>query len=93
MTVEKSVHIENKAGIHCRPSAVIIKAAGAYPNTKFTLKTPRGETDLRSLLALLALGLQQGDAVTIRANGTDEAAACNEIAGLFEFSFDYPPQN
>lgn len=92
MTVEKQVHIVNRAGIHCRPSASIIQTAAKYPQVKFSVKTPRGETDLRSLLSLLAMGLQQGEPVTVKASGAGEAEACEEIADLFAFSFDFPTQ-
>lgn len=93
MAIEKTVTIVNKAGIHCRPSAAIIKAAARYEGVRFSIKTPRGEIDLKSLLALLSLGLHEGEAVTVRAAGPNEAEACEALANLFAYSFDFPPQN
>lgn len=86
---EKTVTIRNKAGIHCRPSSAIMMAAADFPGTSFLVTTAGGTTELKSILDLLALGLQQGDCVTVRATGPDEVAACEKIAGLFEKEFDF----
>lgn len=86
---EKTVMIRNKAGIHCRPSSAIMLAAADFPGTSFLVTTAGGTTELKSILDLLALGLQQGDRVTVRATGADEEAACEKIAGLFEKEFDF----
>jgi len=87
---EKTVVIRNKAGIHCRPSSAIMMAAADFPGTSFLVTTAAGgTTELKSILDLLSLGLQQGDTVTVRATGANEAAACEKIAGLFEKEFDF----
>lgn len=86
---EKTVTIRNKAGIHCRPSSAIMMAAADFPNTRFLVTAAGGTTELKSILDLLALGLQQGELVTIRATGADEDAACEKVASLFEKEFDF----
>ena len=86
---EKTVTIRNKAGIHCRPSSAIMIAAADFPGTSFLVTAENGSTELKSILDLLALGLQKGDRVTIRATGPDEMAACEKVAGLFEREFDF----
>ncbi|OGV48160.1 MAG: hypothetical protein A2X49_09005 [Lentisphaerae bacterium GWF2_52_8] len=89
--VEKTVKIKNKAGIHCRPSSAILTAVEDFKGHHFEIITDKGNTDLTSILGLLALGLQFGDTVTVKARGPNEAAACNRIASLFEYEFDFPP--
>ena len=86
---EKTVMIRNKAGIHCRPSSAIMMAAADFPRTSFLVTSAGGTTELKSILDLLALGLQKGDRVTICATGPDEVAACEKIASLFEKEFDF----
>jgi len=51
----------------------------------------RGNSNLRSILDLLALGLQCGDTVTVKASGPKEAEACETLAELFAKEFDFPP--
>ncbi len=90
--IEKKVKIKNKAGIHCRPSSVILTAVEEFPGHKFEIFSTKGDCELQSILELLSLGLQFGDDVTIRTTGPDEGKASERIAGLFEFEFDFPPR-
>ncbi len=87
---EKTVTVKNRDGIHCRPSSAIMNAALEYPDTEFTIKTEKGESDLGSILSLLSLGLQRGDDVTVVTSGNQDQEACDKIAELFEFEFDFP---
>lgn len=89
---QKIVTIKNRDGIHCRPSSAILNAAIGYSNTKFMLQSEKGESDLASILSLLCLGLQKGDTVTITATGENADEACEKVAELFEFEFDFPPR-
>ena len=88
--IQRTATIRNGAGIHCRPSATIIKATHNYTG-EITVTTEAGEeVDLRSMLALVALGLEQDATVTIRVSGPDEEAFCGELVELFERHFDFP---
>ena len=86
---ERTVVIRNKAGIHCRPSSAILLAAAKFPDCRFLVESEKGSTDLKSILDLLALGLQKGDTVRIQASGNDEEEACARIAMMFETEFDF----
>ncbi len=91
---QAKVRINNHAGIHCRPASVILSTINAeFPTHKFYLITSNGvETELNSILSLISLGLHEGTEATLRVEGDDEAAACDRIADLFEFEFDFPPR-
>ena len=89
--VELPAIVCNSAGIHCRPSAVIIKEAMSYPGAIHVLANSR-ESDLRSVMSLLALGLQQGAGLTIQVSGPDEEKFCRKLVALFETHFDFPPR-
>ena len=83
--------IRNTAGIHCRPSAVIIKEAMNYPGIIRVTANSR-ESDLRSVMSLLALGLHQGATLTIQVSGPNEETFCRKLVALFQTRFDYPPR-
>jgi phosphocarrier protein HPr len=89
---EKTVKVKNEAGIHCRPSSRIMQKVLEYPDCTFNLETSKGSADLSSILSLMSLGLQKGDKVTIKVEGSNDEAVCDEIADLFEYEFDFPPR-
>ena len=89
--VEATATVQNAQGIHCRPSAVILKAAEEYAGD-IVVSNRNGEADLSSVLQLLGLGLCSGDRVNIRVSGPDEEAMCRRFVELFETRFDFPPR-
>lgn len=87
--VERTAIVRNSAGIHCRPSACIVKATSSYPG-QITVCAPSGECDPRSIMALIALGLDSGTEISIRVEGPDEEDQCARLVELFETHFDFP---
>ncbi len=90
--VEQTVTVQNEAGIHCRPSSEILLAVQKFPDCSFFIKTSKGDTELTSMLSLLGLGLCKGDEVTVSVEGEKEKEACDTIAALFAYNFDFPPR-
>jgi phosphocarrier protein len=89
--VEKTAVVRNSAGIHVRPSGVIIEAIKNNPAT-ISVESKGFQVDLDSVMALLSLGLSQGDEVRIRVEGPGEKETAEQLAELFERSFDFPPR-
>ncbi len=87
--VEQRAIIRNSAGIHCRPSACIVKAVASYPG-QITILAPAGECDPRSIMALIGLGLDEGTEIVIRVEGPDEEEQCRRLVELFETHYDFP---
>jgi len=87
--VVKKVKIRNEAGIHCRPSSLIIRKVTDFSKCSFNLECSKGETDLTSILSLLSLAIELGEEVNITVIGPDEEEACREIAELFACEFDF----
>ncbi|MCI6289312.1 MAG: HPr family phosphocarrier protein [Lentisphaeria bacterium] len=86
---EKKIQIQNKAGIHCRPSSLIMGEVEKFPGHEFKLESERGTSSLTSILDLLALGLQCGDIAVLTVSGPQEQEAGSKVAGLLEFEFDF----
>jgi phosphotransferase system HPr (HPr) family protein len=89
--MEKKVRIRNAHGIHCRPSAVIVKECAQFA-ADMTIACANGEANPKSIIAIIALGMSEGDEATVSASGADEEAACQRLAELLETHFDFPPR-
>ena len=89
ITVDATVR--NFAGIHVRPSGVIIKAAAGYPGT-IQVSGKGMDINLKNIMGLIAMGLQKGDSVQISVSGPDEEKTAEELKSLFEKEFDFPPR-
>lgn len=81
--------IQNKAGIHCRPTALLIKEALEYSGT-IRVTAPSGSCRLGSALELMMLGLEQGTTVVLQVEGPDEVSVAERFKTLFETNFDFP---
>ena len=88
---ERLVTIHNKAGIHCRPSSVILNTiTKEFPNHRFEVILDGVSTELNSILALISLGLSCGTPATVQVEGDEEEKAIKRIGDLFEYEFDFP---
>lgn len=91
MISDKAV-INNDAGIHVRPSGVIMSELGIYTG-KIVLSVNSNSVELNSVMSLLALGLMKGDEVEIMVTGNDEEKICTKVKELMERVYDFPPRN
>lgn len=68
---ERVFTVMNKAGIHCRPSSVILNTINKeFPYHTFTVETGDGqETELNSILTLISLGLTVGSKAVLKVGG------------------------
>ena len=89
--IRRTATIRNAQGIHCRPSAVIIKETQQYACT-MKVSAGKNSSDCRSIMGLLTLGLHEGMCVDIEVSGPGEAEVCDRLVELFETHFDFPPR-
>lgn len=89
--VQTTAVVQNEAGIHCRPSAILVNEGSAYTG-EILVSSATGECTLTSVLELIVLGLEQGDEVTIQVTGPDEETFAKKLVELFETIFDFPPE-
>lgn len=89
-TVSREVRVGAATGLHARPAALLVKAAGGLP-VKVTLARQDGkQVDCRSMLAVLALGVGHGETVVLSAEGEGAAAAVDALAELVARDHDEP---
>ncbi len=83
--------VRNGAGIHCRPSTLIVGRMRDYGGS-LCVTHGADESNLRSVMGLMALELAQGERVSIRVTGDDETDMCCALVALFETRFDFSPR-
>ena len=82
--------IANAQGIHCRPSALIVKEFMGYPGT-IRISNGNGGCDVSSVMQLLSLEMNQGSKVKIEVMGDNEAVVADRLVELLQTPFDFPP--
>ena len=74
---------DNEWGIHARPAGLLVKEVGKY-QSKISLTKDGKTVDAARLMAVMSLGVKQGQTITVTAEGDDEEAAASEIQAFFE---------
>ena len=79
----------NEVGLHARPAAVLVKAANAFRSAIHirNVTADSAWANAKSILSLLALGVEQGHEVEITAEGADEADAIAALRELIRSEF------
>lgn len=85
--VEKVTVIQNRAGIHARPAAMIVQTATKF-KSKIGLRKGDDAINAKSIMGIITLGAGFGTEITITAEGEDEAAAAEAIDRLFRNRFE-----
>ena len=71
--------VKDELGVHARPAGLLVKLAKKY-SSKVTLEKNGKSCDMRKLMAVMGLGIKQGETITVTVEGEDEAVAADEIA-------------
>ena len=64
--------------IHARPAGLLVKTVKGFASTA-TLEKDGKSCDMRKLMALMGMGVKQGETITIKVEGDDEEAAAAAI--------------
>ena len=93
-----SYTITDEVGIHARPAGLLAKKAGCdteipvgasyrnLPNYVRSGELEKGgkSVNITKLMALMGLGVKQGDTVTVTCEGADEDKASEALKAFFE---------
>jgi phosphocarrier protein HPr len=85
--IEKKVKIVNKAGLHTRPAATVVKMAAKY-KCDFFISRDGMNINGKSIIGVMTLAAEEGSELTLSFSGEDEEAAAKEISEYFERGFD-----
>ena len=75
--------IRDPLGIHARPAGLLAKEAKAF-SAVCTITKGDQTKKLTQLMMLMAMGVKQGDTVTVRAEGPDEDRAIEVLKQFFQ---------
>lgn len=78
--------ITDPNGIHARPAGLLVKQLKAFKSTVTIFKGDKN-VDMKKLLALMGLGVKQGDAVMIKVEGEDEEACAAALEKFLKETF------
>ena len=85
-TIIREFTVENKYGIHARPAALLVKAAGKFAS-EILIGRKGSEVSAKSIMGLLTIEGHQGSVLNVQVAGEDAEEAMAEIADLFEKKF------
>ncbi|NQZ65877.1 MAG: HPr family phosphocarrier protein [Mycoplasmatales bacterium] len=70
--------ITDPVGLHARPASITVSAASKF-ESEITISANGKAGNLKSIMNVMALGVKQGNEVTIEAIGSDEKEAIESI--------------
>ena len=76
--------ITDPLGIHARPAGILAKAAKNYPDTVIMIAKDDNAVKATQLMKLMGLGVKEGDADKVTAEGPSEADAIDVMYSTFE---------
>jgi phosphocarrier protein len=85
--IEREVVVKNRAGLHTRPAAMLVKLAGRFKCDFFIFKDGY-QINGKSIIGVMTLAAEKGSQLILMFDGEDENDASEQVADLFERGFD-----
>lgn len=76
--IQKSVQIKLEGGLEARPVAMLVQVASQYESSVY-LECADKKVNAKSIMGMMSLGLDNGESVTVTAEGNDEAEAVTAL--------------
>lgn len=75
---KKSIQIKLENGLEARPVALLVQEASKYDSTIY-IECNEKRINAKSIMGMMALGLQNGEELVVTAEGVDEKTAVDGI--------------
>jgi len=85
--IEKTVKIVNKAGLHTRPAATIVKLAARH-KCEFFISKDGMNINGKSIIGVMTLAAEMGSELVLTFEGEGEEAVAAEIIDYISRGFD-----
>ena len=76
--------ITDPVGIHARPAGILVKEIKKFAGSTVTVSKGEKSVNALKLMALMGMGIKQGDTVTVAVEGGDEEAVAAAIEDFFK---------
>ena len=76
--ISESVTVQISSGLETRPIAMLVQVASRFQSS-IQLENSGRHVNAKSIMGMMALGLDNGEIVTVRADGADEKEAMESI--------------
>jgi phosphocarrier protein HPr len=83
---ETTITIINRAGLHTRPAAMLVKLAAQYKSDIYLVRDGF-HINAKSIIGVMTLAAEQGSTLVLQADGMDEQQAVEAITELFTTGF------
>jgi len=84
--ISREFRINNRLGLHARPSAQLTQVAGKFTSEVYIAKNGR-RVNAKSIMGVMMLAAGPGSTVTVDAEGPDEEQALEAIGALIASRF------
>ena len=79
--------ITDPVGIHARPAGSLVKEVKSFAGTTVTITKGEKSVNATKLMALMGMGIKQGDTVTVTVEGENEDSVAATLEGFFRKNF------
>ena len=76
--ITKKIKIQIQNGLEARPVAVLVQVASQF-NSSIYVESGAKKVNAKSIMGMMALGLDAGEEVVVSAEGDDETSAMEDI--------------
>lgn len=76
--IQKSMKVQLDNGLEARPVAVFVQVASQYESTIY-VEVDDKKVNAKSIMGMMSLGLDNGETLTVVADGSDESVAVAHI--------------
>lgn len=84
---KRDIRINLENGLDARPVALLVQEASKYESTIYILDGDR-KVNAKSIMGMMSLGLDNGEVLSVSAEGADEKAAVEGISQFLSGSAD-----
>ena len=76
--------ITDPVGIHARPAGILVKEVKGFAGSTVTIAKGEKSVNALKLMALMQMGIKQGDTVTVSVEGGDEEGVAAAVEAFFK---------
>jgi phosphocarrier protein HPr len=84
--ITQQITVENKLGLHARPSALLVRAATKF-RSDFFIEKDGMRVNGKSIMGVMMLAAEMNSKLLLVADGVDETYLLEEISALFKERF------